>query len=99
MISLLFEFELAGFLGGLRSRIQNAEDVVFAHDHVLSAIQLGVAAGVLPKEDAVAGFDAEGSQCAILEPLAVTDGNDFALLRFLLGGIWNDDAVARGFLL
>ena len=80
------------------ARIQNAEDVVLAHDEVLSAVQLGLAAGVLPEKDAVADFDVEGDQFAILEPLAMPDGHDFALLRLFLGGIGDDDAVARGFL-
>ena len=38
------------------------------------------------------------TSCAVLEPLAVADGHDFALLRLFLGGIGDDDAVARGFL-
>ena len=58
----------------------------------------GLAAGVLPEQDAVADLDVEGDQFAVVEPLAMTDSHDFALLRLLLGRIGDDDAVARGFL-
>jgi hypothetical protein len=47
---------------------------------------------------AVADFDVESRQFAILEPLAMTYSHDFTLLRFLLGRIGDDDSVARGFL-
>jgi hypothetical protein len=82
----------------LGSRIQNAENIVLAHDDVVSALQLGVATGVLSKEDAVADFDVEGNQFAVIEPLAMPDGDHFALLWFLLRRIGDDDAAARGFL-
>jgi hypothetical protein len=40
-----------------------------------------------------------GNQSAILQPLAVTYRQDFTFLRLFLGGIRDDDAVARNFLL
>src|SRR4030095_5978960 len=98
MFSLWVECDLGGFVGRLGSRIQNAEDVILAHDDVLSAIQLGLASGVLPKKDAVADFDVEGNQFAILKPLAMTYGHDFALLGFLFGRVGDDNTAVRGFL-
>src|SRR5437879_6301612 len=89
---------LTGFLDRLGRPSQNAKDVVFAHDKVLRALKFGVAARVLSKKDAVADFDVEGNQFAILEPFATPNSNDFAFLRLLLGRIGDDDAVARGFL-
>ena len=86
------------FLAGSRPRIQNAEDVVLAHDDVLGAVHLGLAAGVLPEKDAVADLDVEGHEFATVEPLAMTNGDHFAFLRLLFGGIGDDDAVPRGFL-
>jgi len=44
-------------------------------------------------------FDVEGNQFATIQPFAVTCRQAFAFLRLLLGGIGDDDAVARGFLL
>src|ERR1017187_9297312 len=81
------------------SRIQNAANVVLAHDDVLSANHLRFSAGVLPKEDAIADLDVEGHQRAILEPLAMTYCHDFTLLRLFLSRIGDDNAAARGFLL
>jgi hypothetical protein len=56
----------------------------------------------LPKktshESTIADLDVEGHQGAIVKPLAMTYCQDFSLLRFLFGGIWDDDAVAPGIL-
>jgi len=49
-------------LGGLGSPIQNAEDVVLAHDDVLRTRHFGLGTGILPKKDAVADFDIKGNQ-------------------------------------
>jgi hypothetical protein len=51
-----------------------------------------------PKQDTVAGFDVERDQVAVAESLAATHSDHLAFLRFLLGGIGDDDAVPRGFL-
>ena len=88
----------ATFFASLAGRIQNAEHIVLAHDDVLRALQRDLVAGVFSKKDTVAGFDVESHQCAILQALAVADGHNFALLRFLLGGVGDDDAIPRGFL-
>src|SRR5579872_1622949 len=94
MVSLLDRCRLTGFLRGLGGRMQNAEDIVLAHDDVLCAIQFCFVAGVLPKQDAVSDSNVESNQFTTLEPLAMTNGHDLALLRFLLGGVGNDDAMA-----
>jgi hypothetical protein len=82
----------------LPTGIQNAENVVLAHDDVLCANQLCLGTGVFPKKDAIADFDIKGRQAAIRKPLAMTYGQDFTFLRLLLSRIGNDDAVARGLL-
>jgi hypothetical protein len=102
MVSLLSrnvesKFELAGVLRGLSARAQNAKDIVLAHDDVLGAIQLGLAAGVLSKKDAITDLDVESDQFAVLKPLAMADGNYFAFLRFLFCRVGDDEALVRGF--
>ena len=82
----------------IQLRGENAEHIVFTHDDVLGAGYLGLGSGVFSEQNPVAGFDVEGDQIAVVESLAMTRRDDFAFLRFLLGGIGNDDAVARGFL-
>jgi hypothetical protein len=74
MVSLLVESVSGGFPGRRGSRIQNAENVVFTHDHVFGAVQLDLAAGVLGKKYAVTRFDIERNQLAILQSLATTNG-------------------------
>src|ERR1700681_2266280 len=86
------------FLSRFGSRIQNAKNVVLAHDNVLGAFQLGLATRVLSKKDPVAGLDVQGHQLAIFESFAMADSNDFTLLGFFLRRIGNDDPVPRGFL-
>src|SRR4051794_25254060 len=98
MVSSMGRSRSSGFLGGLSSAIEDAEHVVLAHDDVLGAINLSLAAGILAKQDTVAGFDVECNQLAILEPFAMADGNDLTFLRLFLRRIRDDDAVARGFL-
>ena len=71
----VFGFELAGFRKRLRSRVQNSQDIILAHDDVLSAIQFDLVAGILAEQDAVTGFDVEGNYFAVVEPLALPDGH------------------------
>jgi hypothetical protein len=70
MVSLWVECESGGFTGRRGCRIQNAENIVFAHDQVFGAIELDLAAGVLGKKYVVARFDIWRNQFAILQSLA-----------------------------
>src|SRR5690349_20188513 len=83
----------------LDGRNKNTENVVFPHDHVFRAFHLGFAAGVFGEKDAVADFDIEGDEAAILDSLSVTDGDDLTFLWFLLGRVGNHNSIPRGFLL
>ena len=85
-------------LGRLWGHVQDSENIVLAHDDVLSAIQLDFVAGVFAKQDAVANLDVEGDHFAVVEPFALPDGHHFTLLRLFLSRIGNDDAFVRGFL-
>src|SRR5262249_36539713 len=74
---------------------QNAHDVALFHDEVLDPIDFHLGAGPLAEQDTVAGFDIERNQFARLVTATRTDGDDFALLRFLLGGVGNNDSACR----
>src|SRR5216117_2129797 len=83
---------LAGLLGRhFGGRIQNSEDFVLAHNHVLIAIQLDVATGILSEKDAISHFDIQGNHLAVFETLAVPYGDYFAFLGLLFGGVGDDD--------
>src|SRR6266436_3481874 len=76
----------------------DAEDVFLAHHQVLLAFHLDLGAGVLREEDAVAGLDVERADLAVLEDLAVADGEHLTLDRLLLRRVGDDDS-ALGLLL
>ena len=58
---------------------------------MLLAVELHLGARVLAEEDAVARLHVERADLAVLEHLAVADGDDEALDRLLLGGVGDDD--------
>src|SRR5271166_1781758 len=76
---------------------QDAEHFLFAHDDEVFTIQLDFGAGILPEQDAVAFFDSEGTDLAVLVDLALAGRHHFALLRLFLGRVGDDDATAGGF--
>src|SRR5581483_1834047 len=75
---------------------QDAEDFFLAHDEELFAIDLDFGTGILAKEDAVAGFHLQRGDFTFFVLLAFADGDDFAFLRLVLGGIGDDDAATGG---
>src|SRR3989454_6512472 len=75
------------------SRAENAENVLLLHDQVLLAVQPHLAAGVLAEQDPVPRLDVEGDLLAVLGHLAVSSGDDLALLGLLLGAVRDDDAA------
>ena len=66
------------------------------HDEEIFAINLDFGAGVLAEQDAVAFFHSEREHLAFIVGLALADGDDFAFLRFVFGGVGDDDAAAGG---
>src|SRR5262249_26851006 len=82
---------LGDLLAGLGLALNDAHDIAFLHDHELFAVDLDLGARPLAEEHAVAGLELERLELTLLVPR--TDGDDFALLRLFLGGIWNDDAT------
>ena len=79
------------FLVSPSRAFDDAEHFVFAHDEVFLTIELDFLSGVLAEEDEVAGLDVERDALAVVLRLAVAGGDDFALLRLLLGGVGDDD--------
>ena len=79
----------------LRARglfLDHAQDVVFAQDETVFAVDLDFGAGVFAEQDGVTRLDVELPHGAIFEDLAVADGDDLPLDRLLLGGVRDDDS-------
>src|SRR5581483_3775981 len=84
----------AGGVRVLRLCAEDAEDVVLLHDEVLLAVQLDLAAGVLPEENTVSCFERQRAVLALVGDGAGPDGDYLAPLRLFLGGVGDDDAAA-----
>jgi hypothetical protein len=56
-----------------------------------SPSELDLLPGILSEEDEVAGLDVERDPLAVVLRLAVSGGDDLALLRLFLGGVGDDD--------
>ena len=66
---------------------QVKDDIAFAHDQKLLAIDLNFGAAVLAEQHLVALLDGDRTDLAVLEDLAVAGGDDFAADRLLGGGV------------
>ena len=73
----------------------HAHDVFLAHDEEFIALHFHGLAGILSEQHLVAGLDVERDHFAAVIPLALADGDDFALVGFLGRGVGNDDAAGR----
>src|SRR4051812_41964160 len=78
-----------------RSLVEDREDVVFAEEHELFAVDLHLGARVLAEEDLVARLHVERDDLPVLHGLSRSDGHDEPLEGLLLGGIGDDDAALR----
>src|SRR5262249_35665148 len=79
--------------GAWESLGEDPEDVLFLHDEQLLAVDLHLAAGILAEEDAVPRLHDERERLPLLGHPARPGGDDFALLRLLLGAVRNNDAA------
>jgi hypothetical protein len=73
----------------------DAEDFFLAHDEELFAVELDLRAGILAEQDGVASLDVQREDLALVVRFALADGDDFALLRLLLGAADEDAVVQR----
>src|SRR5688572_16116374 len=71
--------------------LENGEDLVLAHDEVFLTVDFDLLSGILAEQDRVAVLDVERLALAVVLDLALTGGDDLALLGLFLGGIGDDD--------
>ena len=73
--------------------LQDPQYVSFGEKQEFLAIFFDIHAGIFGKEDSVTHFDFERYAGAVIEHFAGADSNDFALLRFFLCCIRQQDAT------
>src|SRR6266481_2096509 len=79
--------------------VEDSQDVVLAHDHVLLAVELHLAARVLAEQDLVAGPHFDRGKLALVGVLALADGDYLTLLGFFLSRVRDNDPALGAFLL
>jgi hypothetical protein len=77
---------------GVRSALDDAEELGLAEDQVLVVLDLDFGAGVLAVYHGVADLDAHLGALAVVEALAGADGDDLAADGLLLRGLGQVDA-------
>ena len=75
-----------------KSLLHDGHDVVLAHDENFFAVDFDGLTGIFAKKYFVADFHIQRTDFAVFQYLAVTNGEDFALIRLLGSGFWQDDA-------
>src|SRR5215203_3297149 len=88
---------LRGLLLGQRL-VDHAHDVGLLHDQELLAVDLDLGAGPLAEQHAVADLEVDRNELAGFVAAAWAYGENLALRRLLLRGVWNDDAAGGLFL-
>src|SRR4051812_9370116 len=78
---------------------EHGQDLVFAEDQDVLALEPDVRARVLSEQDLVAHLHVQGDLRPVVEDPAVADGEDLALLRLLLGRVGDDDPAPGRLLL
>src|SRR6516164_9079355 len=78
---------------------KDAQRFFLTQDQIFFVVHLDFTAGILAKEDAIARLHVQRHNFPVLIFLATADGDYFAFLRFLFGGVGNDDSTLRSLLL
>src|SRR6516164_8638357 len=73
----------------------DAHNVGLLHDEEILALELDLGARPFAEQHAISSLEIHGDQLAVLVAAARPHSDDFALLRFLLSGIGNDDPALR----
>src|SRR6266576_1151652 len=81
------------------SSTDNAEDVVLTHDQVRLVVDLDFGAAVFRNENLVSFLHGEIDFLAVVVDFTGAKSDDFALLRFFLCGVGNNDPAFFYFLL
>jgi Helix-turn-helix domain of transposase family ISL3 len=76
-----------------RGVLNHRHDVFFTSDDEFLATDLDLSTAVLPEEHPIAHFEIHGSDLAVIENLALANGHDAALRRFLTCRVGNQDAA------
>ncbi len=76
-------------LAGIRGALDDAENLVLAHDEELFAVKLDFGTRVLSKEHPVAGLHVRLDASTVLKQFALANGDDFALLGLFFRRIGN----------
>src|SRR4030095_2147469 len=85
----------AFFAAARRSRaLENSQDLVFAHDQKLFAIDFDFGSAVLSEQNAVASFNVQSLPGTVILVFALTYGHSFTLLELVLGRVGDVDAPA-----
>lgn len=71
----------------------NAHDVGFLHDQQVNAVELDFGARPLAEQNAVANFNVQSNQSALVIACAWANSDDFAFSWLFLGGVRNDNAA------
>src|SRR5438270_5651208 len=79
--------------------VQSSQHFIFPHDEILIAVKDDFGTRVFTKQDAVALFHIEWNRFAVLLELAFTSSKHLTFLRFIFGGIGNDETSLRCLLL
>src|SRR5438552_5962323 len=86
-------------VGVKSSSTDNAKDVVLAHDQVRLVVDLDFGPAVFRNENLVSFLDGEIDFLAVVVDFTGAKSDDFALLRFFLCGIGNNNPAFFHFLL
>src|SRR5207244_8928630 len=81
------------------SSTDDAEDVVLTHDQVRLVVDLDFGSAVFRNENLVSFLHSEIDFLAVVVDFTGAKSDDFALLRFFLRGIRDNDAALLYFLL
>src|SRR5262249_38523984 len=75
--------------------VDDSHDVRLLHDYQLLAVDFDFGSRPLAKHPAFPGLDVERVLLSVFPSAPRPDGNDFALHRFFLGGVGDDDPADR----
>src|SRR6516162_3859269 len=74
---------------------EHSHDIALLHDQVLVTVDLYLSTGPLAEQHSVAGLKVDRNELAGFIAATRPNGDDFALLRLLLGGVGDNDAPRR----
>jgi hypothetical protein len=94
MTQRVYSFLFATFFAatGSTGSLEDAENLVLAHDEVLFTVDFDLLTTVLTEEDAITSFNVESLAGSVFLVFSLAGGNYFAFLGFFLGSIGDNNA-------